>query len=282
MSSAPHSFNEIIYIMGMGRSGTTILDIVISNSSNILSCGEVTHIFRDGFKRNSACACGEKISNCELWNSVSTEFSDDNIDSIQTTLDAIESHKSFFLSILNLHNSNTQSLYARINTKIFNNLNKKISATHIIDSSKYAGRALGLSKVFPNKIKIILLTRSPAGLYTSFKKQNNTEQIQKSTFQILLYYFYTLSCFKLVELKLKNKVFKLQYDEFINSPIETLSRIEKWAKIDLSEPKNLISRNEELSIGHIVTGNRLRKKGKIKFLKNLSTCLLYTSDAADE
>ncbi len=275
-SNLPHSFNEIIYIMGMGRSGTTILDIVISNNPNILSCGEVTHIFRDGFISNSACACGEQISNCELWRSVASEFSQDNLDLIQSTIDKIESHKSFFLSIFNFHNLETESLYKETNARIFNNLSNKTDITHIIDSSKYAGRALGLSKAFPDKIKIILLTRSPEGLYTSFKKENSTEQRPKSTFQILLYYFYTLSCFKLSELKLKNKILKLQYDDFISSPTEALTKIENWANIDLSESKKLLGKNEKLNIGHIVTGNRLRKNGKIKFLQNLSSS--YSND----
>ena len=37
----------IIYIAGYGRSGSTILDIVLSNSDNVITIGEISNVFRE-------------------------------------------------------------------------------------------------------------------------------------------------------------------------------------------------------------------------------------------
>ena len=38
----------------------------------------------------------------------------------------------------------------------------------------------------------------------------------------------------------------------------------------MEEAKNIISKNKSFQIGHIVTGNRLRKNDNIKFVPSLS------------
>src|SRR5687767_4385545 len=52
------SMPEILYVMGTGRSGTTILEVLLTNEEGITSTGEVKHIFRDAFVRDLQCACG--------------------------------------------------------------------------------------------------------------------------------------------------------------------------------------------------------------------------------
>ena len=38
---------KIIYVAGYGRSGSTLIDIVLSNSSNITTVGEISNIFNE-------------------------------------------------------------------------------------------------------------------------------------------------------------------------------------------------------------------------------------------
>ena len=42
---------NLLYIMGTGRSATTILEIILTNNPKITGVGEVTHIFRDRMNR---------------------------------------------------------------------------------------------------------------------------------------------------------------------------------------------------------------------------------------
>jgi hypothetical protein len=55
-----------IYIAGYGRSGSTIVDLMISNRSGYRSIGEASNLF-DWALAGGACACGAPITNCEYW-----------------------------------------------------------------------------------------------------------------------------------------------------------------------------------------------------------------------
>ena len=63
-------FPMIIYIMGTGRSGTTILEVLLGSQDKVVQAGEITHIFKDGIQRSIACACGSLAEKCPLWGSV--------------------------------------------------------------------------------------------------------------------------------------------------------------------------------------------------------------------
>ena len=57
-----------IYITGRGHSGSTILDILLGNSSQIASVGELLA----GLSRadQGACSCGATMSDCGFWREV--------------------------------------------------------------------------------------------------------------------------------------------------------------------------------------------------------------------
>ena len=60
-------------------------------------------------------------------------------------------------------------------------------------------------------------------------------------------------------------VMRLRYEDLLSDPIGTLECIETWCKLDLSETKKYIDENLPFEVGHIVTGNRLRKNSKVVF-----------------
>ena len=58
---------RIVYVAGANRSGTTLLDILLSQHANVVSGGElfrVLHILEDSAAR---CSCGELVRECGVW-----------------------------------------------------------------------------------------------------------------------------------------------------------------------------------------------------------------------
>ena len=66
---------KIIYIAGLGHSGSTILDMSLGCHSNIIGLGEVAQILKANKEEleshenynNVFCSCGSKINECEFW-----------------------------------------------------------------------------------------------------------------------------------------------------------------------------------------------------------------------
>ena len=60
---------DVLYIAGYGRSGSTVLDMLLGSNPHMISMSELTHIF-DFWEINSECSCGKPFRECDFWNRV--------------------------------------------------------------------------------------------------------------------------------------------------------------------------------------------------------------------
>lgn len=57
---------SVIYVAGYGRSGSTLLDVLLDAQPNVLGAGELTHLFRLAAE-GKACSCGHPYLDCPVW-----------------------------------------------------------------------------------------------------------------------------------------------------------------------------------------------------------------------
>lgn len=60
---------KVIYVAGYGRSGSSLLDRLLSAATGATSCGELSLLF-SWADHGRACACGAPMSACALWGDV--------------------------------------------------------------------------------------------------------------------------------------------------------------------------------------------------------------------
>lgn len=61
---------EVLYFVGKGRSGTTLLDNILGQLDGYVSTGEITKLWNWGFKNGWSCGCGQPVPTCPFWLSV--------------------------------------------------------------------------------------------------------------------------------------------------------------------------------------------------------------------
>jgi hypothetical protein len=60
------SLTKLVYIGGYGRSGTTLLEYLMTESPQIVACGEISrHLQRSGSRKT--CTCGRTLKECPVW-----------------------------------------------------------------------------------------------------------------------------------------------------------------------------------------------------------------------
>jgi hypothetical protein len=64
------SDTKVIFIGGHGRSGTTIVDRVLSELTGAFSAGEVHRFWKYGLAQDWRCSCGDVLRNCSFWSTV--------------------------------------------------------------------------------------------------------------------------------------------------------------------------------------------------------------------
>ncbi len=58
---------RVVYLGGMGRSGSTLAERLLGELPGVCVAGEVVHLWQRGVVDNERCGCGEEFSRCEFW-----------------------------------------------------------------------------------------------------------------------------------------------------------------------------------------------------------------------
>ncbi len=57
----------VLYLGGLGRSGTTVLERVLGELPGVCSVGELVHLWRRGVLDGETCGCGRSFGSCPFW-----------------------------------------------------------------------------------------------------------------------------------------------------------------------------------------------------------------------
>ena len=66
----PSTTVDVLYIAGIGRSGSTLVERLLGEVPGVCSLGEVAHLWRRGVLRNELCGCGTPFHDCPFWTAV--------------------------------------------------------------------------------------------------------------------------------------------------------------------------------------------------------------------
>lgn len=265
----PDHHPRVLYIMGTGRSGTTILEVLLTQAAGntgAASSGELTHIWRDGFEANSECGCGARFADCSVWSRVADAL---GVDAGQAAINRarfqrLESHLNFPRVAAGLVGRGARQDWTQWNARLYRALAQVHRTEWVVDSSKYAARALLLARASP-QARVICLTRAPEGLISAFQKRHRDEQRPKSWAAAALYYVYVLACMGVVRARLGERCLSLRYEDLTGDPEASLRRIQDWSGLNLELAIARVERGELLEIGHMVTANRLRRLRRVRF-----------------
>lgn len=156
---------RVIYIMGAGRSGSTLLDMILGNDPRICSVGELKQmVSTDRNPTTGSCACGEPPSKCSFWSEVFTRWAAD-IGSVE-----VKKYPKRLRELLAVRrSSNWRAAIAKNESPMrhlryqLGSLYRAISATSktptIVDSSKSPGIAYLLATAEDLDVRLIHLVR---------------------------------------------------------------------------------------------------------------------------
>jgi hypothetical protein len=196
---------KVLKITGLGRSGSTILDVVLGNHPQIESVGEAGNIVRNGWisreslrgipkdkLRVPICTCGKRLDvlyvdtpeeACPFWSSVRREWVErtdgDSIESypkLQHDFELKRRWSRYGLDSLPrlLYERHRPSAsfrsYARLTRAFFESIRAVSGKPYIVDSTMVPIRTLALANVEGIELYVIHLVRDGRGVITSLRK----------------------------------------------------------------------------------------------------------------
>jgi len=262
---------RLLYIMGTARSGTTVLQVLLGQSPGVSSAGELSHIFRDGFVQDSECSCGRRTSECAFWTAVREGLpgSREEMERRNRLVRSVEWHAAFPALAAGMVPAGRWRSYCDLQRHLLRAVARASGADTIVDDSIYPGRALALDRCLPGRVAVICLLRSPGGLQSAFSRPNRDEQRPKSAFAALAYYVWVALSVRVTLWRLRGPVLRLTFEDLRRDPEGVMDRIETWSGLDLGDVRRGLQVGESFPVGHVVTGNRLRQRGAVRFQRGL-------------
>lgn len=221
----------VIYVMSDNRSGSTLLENILSKSKECFSVGELAmlkgHLLKQGpgERWNWNCSCGKSFTECTFWSPVlneaqvnkDAEFVTNVTWSFKSKLLVLYSFMPFlFKSWLNNISRKPGSVKVT-NTlnKLYPLIGKHSGKRFIVDSSKNPVQAFTVYKnCNSTDIKIIWLKRDIRAIATSKRKWKElNKKREKSLFRLLWdIFYYKQVCATVVKLAKPEDVLVLDYE----------------------------------------------------------------------
>jgi len=268
--------------MGYGRSGSTFLDILLSNHPDVVSTGALINIF-DWIRDGKVCACGFSIEECVFWSPIVQEITKKYQDlailmEVQTS---VEERKNFKKLLRGSLPRSLTSQYGKMVRVIFSMIADNNEKEYLLDSSKSArlvtGRAYALSKYASLNVKRLYLVRDGrAVIWSAMKRAGSPERSQSSRYFLRAlsamggWVLTNLNCLYMLKYFEKGSVILVRYEDIVTDPPKELQRIGDFLELPTDLLFEKIHQNIPLSIGHNLGGNRLRFSGEITIQPDLS------------
>lgn len=262
---------KVVYIAGIGRSGSTLLTKVLASVKGGFSLNELSFVWENGFDKNRFCSCGLPFRSCPFWKNVISDIQQsgfENEQSLRHIGNAVPQNRNIPSVIIKPGSIDKKfpffSLYKNILGHLYTSIQKHSKADFLIDSSKIPSYGYAVQKTDELDVYMIHLIRDPRAVAYSWKKEvsrtdgeANLTMEQYSVFQSTIKWIWG-NCITTL-LKRNGKYLFIRYEDFCKQPELYTAQILSF--INSSQSKNPIDEKSFVAgEEHSIWGNPIRMK----------------------
>ena len=256
--------------MGSGRSGSTLLSIILNTVPNVMSIGEINNLPRLS-EKNFNCSCNERVEDCPFWSNVFERWykkcGKDEVKRTIARMGSLEDFTSFVVWFKTICKATFKSKslqnHLEVTYDFFNSTNEESGKTVLVDISKNPLRAYVLSLNKNIDLRIIHLVRDGRGMAWSLNKFVKKDVKQRPVWRSALYWMVVNKMSNFVRKRVLNTLL-VKYEDIVTDPNPTLKKIAQFTDIEVEPMIDSINYDLAQEESHIMAGNALRKQKSIR------------------
>ena len=282
-STMPRVLPRVVYLGGLGRSGTTLLERLLGELPGVCSAGEVVHLWQRGIADAESCGCGAAVPDCPFWRKVGEiafgSWADVDVRRIAELRNAVDRSRHIpLLAAPALYPSLRRGLdeYMSYYLRVYSAIAEASGCPTLVDSSKHASLAFCLRWRAELDLRVIHVVRDSRAVAFSWTRQ--VSRPESAAYPYMPTYSPAIAAWLwnaqngALQLLASEGVptLRVRYEDLVTAPSQTLEAVADFAGITASGASldflgsDASERWADLGAAHTASGNPMRfATGKI-------------------
>jgi hypothetical protein len=167
---------KVLYIAGVGRSGSTLLERVLGAVPGFVNAGEVNAIFSRVASQDQRCGCGATFSECPFWTAVGAEAFGGwgevtpRMAELQPRLIRQRHVPRLATGALGAAYARELDEYLDVHHRLYRAVSSVSGAEVVVDASKSTAQLFALRRIDGLDLRVVNLVRDSRGVANSWNK----------------------------------------------------------------------------------------------------------------
>ncbi len=258
---------KILYVLGRGRSGSTIFANVLGAYEGYFAAGEVRYLWDPVVTRDRACACGQPVSRCPVWSHVLERVGTVDAQMAGAWQREVVTERNLLRLLRYDRPGRWPALdnYASLMAEVYRALGDVTGSRVIVDSSKRPSYAAFARLLRGSHLYCIHLVRDPRASAYSWATSRHgsvfgdTEVRRRNSFDSTIRWnVLNLEAELLLRRLPRDRWMRLRYEDFVAAPRAQSERVARLTGDAPPESPFRDDRTVALASGHTIAGNPSR------------------------
>jgi hypothetical protein len=264
---------RVLFLGGLGRSGTTLVERMLGELPGVVALGEVVHLWQRDLRDGERCGCGEAFRACGFWHAVGEiafggwdHVDVDRVLRLQAAVERTRFVPRLARHRLAPHHRDQVTEYAEYYRRVYAAAARVTGATVVVDSSKHSALAYCLRWARDVDLRVVHLVRDARGVAYSWTKRvtrpeadGAAEMTRYSPGRTAWLWNAHNAAFALLRRR-GVPVTRMRYEQVVADPVGAVRRLGGFAGLDLAaaELDFLGADHVAVGAGHSAAGNPMR------------------------
>ncbi len=258
---------KVLYVLGRGRSGSTIFGNVLGELDGFFCGGEIRFLWDPVVVRRSTCGCGSIVFECPVWSQVLARLADVDVEQVARWQHAIV--KEHNTARLLRHRSGRRwhalESYAHVMRRLYYTLAEVTGASVIVDTSKrpsYAAFLDTLDDVDPYYVHLVREPHASAYSWRSRKyaSARGDREVRRRTAldATIRWDLLNLGSEAVLRRAGPERALRIRYEDFVAAPREKVEQTQALLGETGWRSPFVDERTVSLRVNHAIAGNPSR------------------------
>jgi hypothetical protein len=168
--------SRVLYVLGRGRSGSTIFAQALGALDGFFFAGEVRSLWDPVLTHDSPCACGEPVTHCPVWSTVLAKLGDVDLDQVVRWQREVVREARLPRLLARRGGDRWPALtgYRRVMDQVYTAVVETTGCHTVVDSSKRPSYALVVRDLPAVQSSFVHLVRDPRASAYSWRTRRHT------------------------------------------------------------------------------------------------------------